>query len=144
MAKVVKEVASKLKLVIPAGKANPAPPIGPILGQNGIDIQSFCNEFNDKTKDMMGDELPVEVIVYKDRSFKMMIKQPTVTSMLKKKYGVNKGSGTPNTVKIKTVRKNDLREIAERKLPDFNTKNIDSALNIVAGVAKSMGMEVVE
>lgn len=139
-----KKVANKLSLVLPAGKANPAPPVGPILGQNGIDIQAFCTEFNDKTKDQMGDELPVMITVFEDRSFKMVIKQPTVTSMLKKKLSINKGSAQPNNDKVAKVRKSDLKDIAEKKMPDFNTGNIDSAINIVAGVAKSMGIEVID
>lgn len=143
MAPKAKEISSIFKMEIPAGKANPAPPIGPILGQNGINIQEFCNEFNNKTKDMMGDVLPLVVTVYKDRSFKMQIKQPTVSGLIKKKFNIQKGSGTPNKDKIKKVKREDLREIAERKLPDLNTKNIESAINIVAGVAKSMGIDVI-
>lgn len=138
-----KEVTNSFKMEIPAGKANPAPPIGPILGQNGINIAEFCNEFNNKTKDMMGDVLPIVVSVFKDRSFKMQIKQPTVASLIKKKFNIQKGSAMPNKDKIKKVKREDLREIAERKLPDMNTGNIESAISIVAGVAKSMGIDVI-
>lgn len=141
---MAKEIVSKFKLVIGAGKANPAPPIGPILGQNGVNIQQFCTEFNDKTRDLGNVEVPVITTVFKDRTFKMIIKQPTVASMLKAKYSVAKGSATPNKLKVKTIKKADLREIAEKKLADLNTKNIESAINIVAGTAKSMGMTVTD
>ncbi|GAB4285829.1 MAG: 50S ribosomal protein L11 [Candidatus Dojkabacteria bacterium] len=141
---MAKEIIGKVKLQVPAGKATPAPPLGPILGQNGINIQEFCTEFNNKTGDMGNAEVPVVITVFKDRSFKMLIKQPTIVSMLKSKFGIQKGSSTPNKQKIKTVRKADLVEIAEKKLPDLNTKSIESATNIVAGVAKSMGIEVLD
>ncbi len=139
-----KEVVAKLKLVIPAGKATPAPPIGPILGQNGIPIQEFCTEFNNKTREIGNFEIPVAVDVYKDRTFKMRIFQPTVASMLKQKFNIQKGSGTPNKEKVKKIKFNDLKEIAERKLQDLNTKDVAAAMKIVAGTAKSMGIEVEE
>ncbi len=139
---MAKEVIGQTKLVIPAGKATPAPPLGPILGQNGIPIPEFCNEFNGKTQGMGNVDVPVVVTIFKDRSFKMLIKQPTVSSMLKSKFGISKGSGNPSKEKIKTVGREDLREIAEKKLADLNTNDIESAINIVAGVANSMGIEV--
>lgn len=139
---MAKEVIGQTKLVIPAGKATPAPPLGPILGQNGIPIPEFCNEFNGKTQQMGNVDVPVVVTIFKDRSFKMQIKQPTVSSMLKSKFGIKAGSGTPNKVKIKVVKREDLREIAEKKLPDLNTNDVESAINIVAGVANSMGIDV--
>lgn len=141
---MAKEIVNKFSLVIAAGKANPAPPIGPILGQNGINIQEFCNEFNKKTAEMGNDELPVVVTVFKDRTFVMNIKQPTVTSMLKRKLGLQKGSATPNKDKVGKVKRKDLTDIAERKMPDLNTKNVASAVKIVEGVAKSMGIEVTD
>ncbi len=141
---MAKEISGILKLQIHAGKANPAPPIGPILGQNGINIQQFCTEFNSKTADMGDFEIPVVVTVFKDRSYKMVLKQPTVTGMLKKKLNLEKGSATPNKDKIAKVKRNDLKEIAERKMPDFNTKKIDSAIKIVEGTAKSLGIEVTD
>lgn len=141
---MAKEIVNKFSLVIAAGKANPAPPIGPILGQNGINIQEFCNEFNKKTAEMGNDELPVVVTVFKDRTFVMNIKQPTVTSMLKRKLGLQKGSATPNKDKVAKVKRKDLTDIAERKMPDLNTKNVASAVKIVEGVAKSMGIEVTD
>lgn len=141
---MAKEVINKLKLVIPAGKANPAPPIGPILGQNGIPIQPFCQEFNEKTAQMGNVEVPVVVTVFKDRSYKMTIFKPTVVSLLKNKLKFSKGSGTPNKVKVGKIKKSELVEIAEEKMPDLNTRNLDSAINTVAGVAKSLGIEVTE
>ncbi len=141
---MAKEITSTFKVQIMAGKANPAPPLGPVLGQNGINIQEFCTQFNAKTAGMGEEEIPVIVTVFKDRTFKLEYKQPTVAGMLKKKFKLEKGSGTPNKDKIKTVKKSELLEIAERKLPDLNTKNVKSAVNIVAGVAKSLGIEVIE
>jgi large subunit ribosomal protein L11 len=141
---MAKEITNVLKMEIQAGKANPAPPIGPILGQNGINIQQFCQEFNAKTASMGNDSIPIVVTVYKDRSFKMELKQPTIAGMLKKKIGAQKGSATPNKVKLGKLKRSDLREIAERKLPDLNTKNIESAINTVAGVAKSLGIDIID
>jgi len=140
---MAKEIINTLRLEIQAGKANPAPPIGPVLGQNGIQIQAFCMEFNNKTSSLGDDVIPIIVQVFKDRTYKIIYKQPTVAGMLKKKLKIQKGSGTPNKQKVGTIKKEELREIAERKLPDLNTKNLDSAINIVQGVAKSMGIEVI-
>lgn len=141
---MAKEVINTLKLQLPAGKANPAPPIGPILGQNGIPIQPFCLEFNQKTQGMGDFEIPVIVTIFKDRSYKMVLKQPTVAGMIKNKYKIQKGSATPNKDKIKKIKRSDLIEIAERKMPDLNTKNPKSALKIVEGTAKSLGIEVTD
>ncbi|BCX13814.1 MAG: 50S ribosomal protein L11 [Candidatus Dojkabacteria bacterium] len=141
---MAKELVKSLKLLIPAGKANPAPPLGPMLGQNGIDIQSFCSEFNEKTRDMGDSVIPVIVHVYKDRSFKMVIKKPTVVSMLKKKANIQKGSSNPSTNKVGKISKQALKEIAEIKLADFNTNNLDSAIKIVEGTAKSLGLEITD
>jgi large subunit ribosomal protein L11 len=141
---MAKEITNTFKVEIMAGKANPAPPLGPVLGQNGINIQEFCSQFNARTAGEGNLAIPVIVTVFKDRTFKMEYKQPTVAGMLKAKYKLDKGSGTPNKDKIKTVKKSELREIAEKKLPDFNTKNVESALNTVVGVAKSLGIEVTE
>lgn len=139
---MAKEVSNVIKLQIVAGKATPAPPLGPVLGQSGINIQEFCTEFNNKTREMGSDDLPVVVTVYKDRTFRMVIKQPTVAGMLKKKAGIEKGSANPNLTKVGKVSSADVKEIAERKLPDLNTKNINSAIKIVEGVAKSLGIDV--
>lgn len=140
---MAKELAKVLKLEIPAGQATPAPPLGPILGQNGINIGEFTKEFNDKTKESMGDVLPVVVEVFKDRTYKMRILKPTMTSMIKKKFNIKLGSATPNKEKIKQIKREDLRDIAERKLPDLNTKDIEAAISIAAGTAASLGIEVI-
>lgn len=141
---MAKEIINVVNLVIPAGKANPAPPVGPILGQNGVPIQEFVKEFNDKTASMGDFDIPVIITVFKDRTFKLRFKQPTVVGMIKKQLKIQKGSATPNKDKVGKVKKSDLMQIAERKIPDFNTKNPKSALEIVAGVAKSMGIEVID
>ena len=141
---MAKEITNVFKLQIKAGKANPAPPIGPILGQNGINIQAFCTEFNGKTASMGDDEIPIIVTVFKDRSFKMILKQPTVAGMIKKKFKIAKGSATPNKEKIAKIKRKDLIEIAEKKMPDLNTKKLESALKIVEGTAKSLGAKVVD
>lgn len=141
---MAKEIVSIVNLVIPAGKANPAPPIGPILGQNGIPIQEFVKEFNDKTGSMGNFEIPVIITIFKDRTFKLRFKQPTVVGMIKNQLKIQKGSGTPNKDKVGKIKKSELMPIAERKMPDLNTKDPKSALEIVAGVAKSMGVEVID
>ena len=141
---MAKEIINTIKLQLPAGKANPAPPIGPILGQNGIPIQPFCLEFNQKTQGMGDFEIPVIVTVFKDRTYKMILKQPTVAGMIKNKLKLAKGSATPNKDKVGKVRRSDLKEIAARKMPDLNTKKPESALKIVEGTAKSLGVEVID
>lgn len=137
-----KEVKTIFTVQIPAGKATPAPPLGPILGQNGVVIPEFCNEFNEKTRDLGDDVLPVVVTVFGDNSFKMKIKKPTVSSMLKKASGIEKGSANPKTEKSGSVTKSQVKEIAERKLPDLNTRDIEAAMKIVEGTANSMGLEI--
>jgi len=139
---MAKVVVNTIRLEIKAGKANPAPPIGPILGQNGIQIQAFCTEFNAKTSSMGDDIIPIVVQVFKDRTYKITYKQPTVAGMLKKMMKLEKGSATPNKLKIGKVKKADLIEIAEKKMPDLNTKKKESAIKIVEGVAKSLGIEI--
>jgi large subunit ribosomal protein L11 len=141
MAKKVQEI---LKLQIPAGKANPSPPVGPALGQRGINIMEFCKAFNEKTKDMMGFTIPVEITVYNDRSFTFVTKQPPATDFLKKAAGITKGSSNPLKDKVGKITKAQLREIAEKKLPDLNTDDIEVAMKIIAGSAKSMGIEIVD
>lgn len=142
MAPKKKEIKNVLKLLIPAGQATPAPPLGPILGQNGIPLQDFCSQFNEKTRDQMGDELPVIVTVYKDSSFTMQILQPTVAGMLKKAAKIEKGSATANKLKVGKVSKSQVAEIAKRKMPDLNTQDEEAAAKIVAGTAKSLGIEI--
>jgi len=141
MAKKIQEV---LKLQIPAGKANPSPPVGPALGQRGINIMEFCKAFNEKTKDMMGYTIPVEITVYTDRSFTFITKQPPVTDFLKKAAGIQKGSSNPLKDKVGKITKAQLREIAEKKLPDLNTDDVEVAMKTIAGSARSMGIEIVD
>jgi large subunit ribosomal protein L11 len=136
------EILTKFKIQALAGKATPAPPIGPVLGQHGINIQDFVNRFNDMTKDMMGDVIPAEVTVFEDRSFDLKLKTPPAAELLKKAAGVNKGSGTPNTSKVGTVTKDQIKEIAARKLVDLSARDIDAAAKIVEGTARSMGITV--
>lgn len=141
MAKPIKTV---LKLQIEAGKANPAPPIGPALGQHGVNIAEFCKQFNAATKDMTGDVIPAEITIYEDRSFTFVLKTPPASALLKKAAGIEKGSGTPNKTKVGKVTKADLRAIAEKKMVDLNANDIDAAMRIIAGTAKNMGIEVVD
>lgn len=141
MAKAIKTV---LKLQIEAGKANPAPPIGPALGQHGVNIAEFCKQFNAATKDMTGDVIPAEITIYEDRSFTFVLKTPPASALLKKAAGIEKGSGTPNKAKVGKVTKADLRAIAEKKMVDLNANDIDAAMKIIAGTAKNMGIEVIE
>ena len=141
---MAKKVIEVLKLQIPAGKANPSPPVGPALGQRGINIMEFCKAFNEKTKDMMGYTIPVEITVYNDRSFTFITKQPPVTDFLKKAAGIQKGSSNPLKEKVGKITKAQLKEIAEKKLPDLNTDDIEEAMKIIAGSARSMGIDIVE
>ncbi len=139
MAKVIKK---KLKLVIPAGKANPAPPIGPALGQAGVNIGEFVKQFNDKTSKMMGDIVPVEISVYEDRTFSMVFKTPPATSLILKAIKAEKGSGKNKASKAGTISKAAIREIAEKKLPDLNAHDVEAAMKIIEGSARSMGVDV--
>lgn len=139
MAKLIKTI---IKLQIPAGKANPAPPVGPVLGQHGVNIQQFCAQFNEATKDMGDDIIPAEITIYQDRTFEFRLKTPPVSALLKKAAGVEKGSGNPLKTKVAKVSKEDVRKIAERKMVDLNTDNPEAAERIVAGTARSMGIEI--
>jgi large subunit ribosomal protein L11 len=141
---MAKKVVEVLKLQIPAGKANPSPPVGPALGQRGINIMEFCKAFNEKTKDMMGFTIPVEITVYNDRSFTFITKQPPATDFLKKAAGIQKGSSNPLKDKVGKITKAQLREIAEKKLPDLNTDDVEVAMKTIAGSARSMGIEIVD
>ena len=136
------EIVTKLKLQAPAGKATPAPPIGPALGQHGLPIQDFVNQFNEMTKDMGGDIIPVEVTVYDDQSFSLKLKTPPAAELLKKAAGLKKGSGTPNTEKVGSVTKDQVKEIAERKIKELSARDIEAAVKIVEGTARSMGITV--
>lgn len=139
---MAKKITKKLKLVIPAGKANPAPPVGPALGQAGINIGDFVKKFNDATKNMMGDIVPVEITVFEDRSYDFVLKTPPVSSLILKALGKEKGSGKPNTAKIGTLSKAQIKAIAEKKLVDLNATDINAAMRIVEGSARSMGVDV--
>ena len=138
---MAKKVTGFVKLQIPAGKANPAPPVGTALGPQGINIMAFCKEFNARTQ---GQDtiLPVEVTIYGDKSFTFILKTPPAAVLLKKEAGIEKGSGSPNKNKVASVTQAQIRRIAEMKMPDLNTENIDSAMAMVAGAARSMGIEV--
>lgn len=139
---MAKKIRSFIKLQIPAGKANPAPPIGPALGQHGVNIMDFCKAYNDKTKKMDGQIIPVIITVYEDRSFDFVLKTPPVSDLLKKAAGLKKGSGEPNKNKVGSVSKAQVKEIAEAKLKDLNTNDVDAAMNSVMGSARSMGIEI--
>ena len=141
---MAKKVVEVLKLQIPAGKANPSPPVGPALGQRGINIMEFCKAFNEKTKDMMGFTIPVEITVFSDRSFTFITKQPPATDLIRKAAGITKGSTNPLKDKVGKLTKAQLKEIAEKKLPDLNTDDVEVAMKILAGSAKSMGIEIVD
>ena len=131
-----------IKLQIPAGQANPAPPVGPALGQHGVNIMDFCKAFNEKTKAQMGVIIPVEITVFADRSFTFIIKTPPAAILLKKAAGLDKGSGEPNRDKVGTVSENDLAQIAETKMADLNANTIEKAKEMIRGTARSMGIEV--
>ncbi|MDQ5882903.1 MAG: large subunit ribosomal protein [Patescibacteria group bacterium] len=141
MAKAIKTV---LTLQIPAGQANPAPPVGPALGQHGLNIQDFCTRFNEATKDKAGEIIPVEITVYVDRTFDLKFKEPPVSDLLRRAAGVEKGSGNPLKNKVGKVTRAQVEEIAKRKLPDLNTQDLQAAMKMVAGTARSMGIEIVE
>ena len=139
---MAKKIKTIVKLQLPAGGANPAPPVGTALGPHGINIMEFCKQFNEATKDKAGDIIPAEVTVYEDRSFTFKLKTPPVSALLKKAAGIEKGSGDPLKNKIGKVTKEDIRQIAERKLVDLNTDNLEAAMKIVEGTARSMGIEI--
>ena len=139
---MAKQVKGYIKLQIPAGQANPAPPVGPALGQQSVNIMEFCKAFNDATASMTGDIVPVEITVYEDRSFTFVLKTPPASQLLLRAAGVAKGSATPHTVKVGSVSKDQIREIAERKFVDLNANDVDMAMRIVEGTARSMGITV--
>lgn len=140
---MAKKIVNILKLQIPAGGANPSPPVGPALGQVGLNIMDFCNAFNNETKDAeKGLPLPVVINVYEDKSFDFVIKTPPAAVLIRKALGIDKGSGEPNREKVGKLTRNQLEEIAKTKEPDLNANDIDAAVNIIAGTARSMGVEV--
>ncbi len=139
MAKPIKTI---VKLQISAGAANPAPPVGPALGQHGVNIQQFCQQFNEATGKMAGDIIPVEITIYEDRSFDFKLKTPPASDLLRKAAGVEKGAGNPLKDKVGKVSKTQIREIAEKKMADLNANDIEAAMKIIEGTARSMGIEV--
>ena len=139
---MAKKVSGFIKLQIPAGQANPAPPVGPALGQHGVNIMEFCKSFNSSTQDQAGMIIPVVITIYVDRSFSFITKTPPAAVLLKKKAGVPKGSGEPNREKVGKVTENDLRDIAEIKMEDLNANSIEMAMEMIRGTARSMGLEV--
>ena len=139
-----KEVVKQIKLQIEAGKATPAPPVGPALGSAGINIMQFVKEFNDRTANQMGYVIPVVITVYKDKSFDFITKVPPVAVLIKKKIGLQKGSGKPNKEKVGKITKAQVKEIAEQKIPDLNAASIEAAMSMVEGTARSMGVVVVD
>ena len=141
---MAKKITGYIKLQIPAGKALPAPPVGPALGQHGVNIAGFCKEFNERTKDQAGFKIPVVITVYADRSFTFITKTPPTATLIMKAVGVEKGSGEPNKNKVATITKAQLKEIAERKMPDLNAATIEAAMSNVAGTCRSMGITVVD
>ena len=139
---MAKKVVGFIKLQIPAGKANPAPPVGPALGQHGVNIMEFCKAFNAKTQENMGKIIPVEITVFADRSFTFITKTPPTPTLILEAVGVKKGSGEPNREKIGSITKDQVKKIAEVKMPDLNASGIESAMSMVAGTARSMGVLV--
>jgi large subunit ribosomal protein L11 len=139
---MAKKVKALIKLQIPAGKATPAPPVGPALGQHGINIMAFCKEYNERTASQEGFIIPAEITVYEDRSFSFVTKMPPVSDLLRRALGVEKGSGNSGSEKIGKISKDKLYEIARNKMKDLNTSDVDKAASIVAGTARSMGVEV--
>ena len=141
---MAQKVTGYVKLQIPAGKATPAPPVGPALGQHGVNIAAFTKEFNERTKADMGLIIPVVITVYADRSFSFITKTPPAPVLIKKACGIESGSGVPNTTKVATISKDDVRKIAELKMPDLNAASVESAMSMIAGTARSMGILVGE
>ncbi len=141
---MAKKVKTTIKLQIPGGQANPAPPVGPALGQHGVNIAEFCKTFNAKTKDRMGEVTPVEITVFVDRGFTLKLKTPPAAELLKKAAGIEKGSGDPLKKKVGKVTRAQIAEIAKRKMPDLNAKDQAGAESMVAGTARQMGLEIVE
>ena len=141
---MAKKLKSQVKLQIPAGKATPAPPVGSALGPHGINIMSFTKEFNERTKDQIGMVIPVVIDIYDDRSFTFITKTPPAPVLILKECGIEKGSGIPNKTKVSKIKKDQIKKIAEIKMPDLNAANLESAMSMVSGTARSMGIEVMD
>ena len=140
---MARKVVGFIKLHVPGGQANPAPPVGPALGQHGVNIMEFCKQFNAKTQDKVGLTIPVEITVYADRSFTFITKTPPASVLIRKALNLPKGSGEPNREKVGQITRRQLEEIAKTKMPDLNTTNLDAAIRMIAGTARSMGVVVV-
>lgn len=138
----MKKIKTKIKLQIPAGKATPTPPVGPALGQHGVDIMSFCNAFNEKTKEMGETIVPVEITIYEDRTFDFVCKMTPAAVLLKKALGIEKGSGAPNKEKVGKLSYEQIKAIAQKKMQDLNARDLEQAVKIIEGTARSMGIEV--
>lgn len=141
---MAKKVVTLIKLALPAGKANPAPPVGPALGQHGVNIMAFCKEYNAKTSDKAGMIIPVEISVYEDRSFTFILKTPPASVLIRKAAGIEKGAAQPNKEKVGSITRAQLQEIATTKMPDLNANDIEAAMNIVGGTARNMGVSITE
>jgi large subunit ribosomal protein L11 len=141
---MAKKVIALIKLALPAGKANPAPPVGPALGQHGVNIMAFCKEYNAKTADQAGTVIPVEISVFEDRSFTFVLKTPPASILIRKAAGVERGSNEPNKKIVGSITQQQLREIAQTKMPDLNANDIEAAMKIVAGTARNMGVAIKE
>ena len=141
---MAKKVTAKIKLQIPAGQANPAPPVGPALGQHSVNIMEFCKAFNERTKEKAGLIIPVEILVYEDRSFSFITKTPPAAVLLKRAANLAKASGEPNRNKVAELTRDQIREIAETKMPDLNAASVETAMNTIMGTARSMGIDVVD
>jgi large subunit ribosomal protein L11 len=141
---MAKKVVAVIKLALNAGKANPAPPVGPALGQHGVNIMMFCKEYNAKTADQAGMVIPVEISVYEDRSFTFVLKTPPASVLISKAAKIDKGSSEPNKKKVGSITKEQLRQIAQTKMPDLNANDIEAAMKIIAGTAKNMGVTVTD
>lgn len=139
---MAKEITKKIKLQIPAGRATPAPPVGTVLGPAGINLQEFCTKYNDATKDKMGDVLPVEISIYDDRSFTFVVQTPPAAFLLKKTAGIKSGAAKAKSETVATITKDQLKEIAETKMPDLNANDVESAMRIIEGTARNMGIEI--
>lgn len=141
---MAKKVTGMIKLQLPAGKATPAPPVGPALGQHGVNIMGFCKEFNAKTANQAGLIIPVVITVYQDRSFSFILKTPPAAVLIKKELGLESGSGVPNRTKVGSLTKDQVRKIAELKMPDLNAASIETAMSMIEGTARSMGVTITE
>jgi len=141
---MAKKIKSQIKLQIPAGQANPAPPVGTALGPQGINIGEFCQRFNEATKDKMGNIIPVEITIFEDRTYEFKLKTPPAADLLKKAAGIDKGSSEPNRKKVGKVTRAQIREIAEKKMADLNASDIEAAMKMIEGTARNMGIEIVD